>query len=750
MKDPFHGVRCKSEPEAPLYNGGILMDGSAYTQLTSFKTATGVYSSAFLFYNLTESTRYSFSCWVKIGSTNSTVVKARLTSDNKTSNCIGTTIAQSGCWSFLKGGFVLDASSKTSVIYFQNATFTQKSTIISVKGVSLQQFSEEQWNLHQEDSIRQVRPSHLSSYKKEILDISYGLIGSDRPLFMWPAFKGVALQEQTSRSDRSRRIFHLEWFVERFNAAVFENELKWYATEPVRGKVNYTVADMMLEFIHRNQITVRGHNIFWENPKVTPSWVRNLTGDDLRAAVESRIQSLLSRYKGDFVHWDVNNEMLHFDFYEQRLGPNATLDFFRTAMKVDPLATLFMNEFSVVETCEDVESMVDSYILKLKELNDGPEPGLLEGIGLQGHFAKPNIPLMRAVLDKLATLQLPIWLTEVGERYTEMADTFNAFNDDVRSMEESVATASEAKGGGGHRDPGGAKGHKPNHDARRQRQDPAPPPANISCCVCGENHWARDCPKRSNHKGKQVAAVQAAEGEDDDVVELPRMGALSLVNAVRGQPSGDKLRRRELMFVDVILNGRTTRAMIDTGATHNFVAEAEAKRLGLTLEKDARRIKAVNSELRPIAGVAKDVEIAIGPWRGKANLTVGPLDDFGVILGMDFLVSSKATPMPHLWVLSFMDESAPCMVPMCRGKPTKDPTLTALQLCEGVKCWKAKELEEEDLSSGETVKSHVVLKQCPRGPKGVLRLGGMRVRVAEDMHILHTVALVHMLRGARR
>nr|CAD1835790.1 unnamed protein product [Ananas comosus var. bracteatus] len=77
---------------------------------------------------------------------------------------------------------------------------------------------------------------------------------------------------------------------------------------------------------------------------------------------------------------------------------------------------------------------------------------------------------------------------------------------------------------------------------------------------------------------------------------------------------------------------------------------------------------------------------------------------------MDFLVSSKAAPMPHLWVLSFMDESAPCMVPMCRGEP-KDPTLTALQLCEEVKCEKAEELEEEDLSSGETVKSHVVLKQ---------------------------------------
>jgi len=37
----------------------------------------------------------------------------------------------------------------------------------------------------------------------------------------------------------------------------------------------------------------------------------------------------------------------------------------------------------------------------------------MEGIGLEGHFTVPNPPLIRAVLDKLATLKLPIWLTEV-------------------------------------------------------------------------------------------------------------------------------------------------------------------------------------------------------------------------------------------------------------------------------------------------------------------------------------------------
>lgn len=199
--------------------------------------------------------------------------------------------------------------------------------------------------------------------------------------------------------------------MERFNAAVFENELKWYATEPQPGRLNYTFADEMLQFVHAHKILARGHNIFWEDPKYTPAWVRNLAGDELRSAVRSRIESLLSRYKGDFVHWDVSNEMLHFDFYEQRLGPNASVEFFIAAQKADPLATLFMNDFNVVEGCEDVRSTMDSYVARMRDLIRGG--AALAGIGIEGHFDKPDVALMRAVLDKLATLGLPIWLTEI-------------------------------------------------------------------------------------------------------------------------------------------------------------------------------------------------------------------------------------------------------------------------------------------------------------------------------------------------
>ncbi|XP_019428464.1 PREDICTED: uncharacterized protein LOC109336359 isoform X2 [Lupinus angustifolius] len=62
--------------------------------------------------------------------------------------------------------------------------------------------------------------------------------------------------------------------------------------------------------------------------------------------------------------------------------------------------------------CSDVNSTVDAYISSLRELqHDGV---LMVGIGLESHFTVPNISLVRTILDKFATLDLPIWLTEVA------------------------------------------------------------------------------------------------------------------------------------------------------------------------------------------------------------------------------------------------------------------------------------------------------------------------------------------------
>ncbi|KAK3009399.1 hypothetical protein RJ639_014662 [Escallonia herrerae] len=60
-----------------------------------------------------------------------------------------------------------------------------------------------------------------------------------------------------------------------------------------------------------------------------------------------------------------------------------------------------------------------------------------------------------------------------------------------------------------------------------------------------------------------------------------------------------------LMYVDIKVNGKAIRAMVDTGATHNYIFSTEVERLGLTLEKGCGRVKAINSTAQPVAGIAR-------------------------------------------------------------------------------------------------------------------------------------------------
>ncbi|KAL6867458.1 hypothetical protein ACP4OV_015482 [Aristida adscensionis] len=392
------------QPEPALYNGGILKFGNSDDPDGYRTTETGVFSPAFVVYNLNKTTMYTFSCWVKLEGAYSALITARLAPDNAGARCIATVLARSDCWAFVKGGFVLDWPTQTSVIFFQNADKTPMK--ITVASGSLQPFTPEQWSMHQQDTIRKRRKRMATVHVADpqgarVVGASVSVQQTSKDFPIGSAIASTILGNQA----------YQKWFVDRFNAAVFEDELKWYSTEPTSGLLRFDVPDQMLAFVRSHRVMVRGHNIFWENQDATPSWVKGLSGEDLRAAVNARIQNLMTRYRGEFAHWDVNNEMLHYSFYEQRLGPNASMEFFSVAQDADPLATLFMNEYNVVETCDDPFSTVDTYVAKLKELRAGG--AVLEGVGLEGHFSKPNIPLMRAILDKLATLGLPIWFTEI-------------------------------------------------------------------------------------------------------------------------------------------------------------------------------------------------------------------------------------------------------------------------------------------------------------------------------------------------
>ncbi|EFH43072.1 glycosyl hydrolase family 10 protein [Arabidopsis lyrata subsp. lyrata] len=412
LDGPFYDstayTECRAEAEKPLYNGGMLKDQKPSVSGRDSLTGIGArYTPTYILHNLTQNTIYCFSIWVKIeAGAASARVRARLRADNATLNCVGSVTAKHGCWSFLKGGFLLDSPCNQSILFFETSNDDSKIQL-QVASASLQPFTQEQWRNIQDYFINTARKRavtiHVSEENGESVEgaeVTVEQISKDFPI-------GSAISKTILGN-----IPYQEWFVKRFDATVFENELKWYATEPDQGKLNYTLADKMMNFVRANRIIARGHNIFWEDPKYNPNWVRNLSGEDLRSAVNRRIKSLMTRYRGEFVHWDVSNEMLHFDFYESRLGKNASYGFFAAAREIDSLATLFFNDFNVVETCSDEKSTVDEYIARVRELQryDGIR---MDGIGLEGHFTTPNVALMRAIIDKLATLQLPIWLTEI-------------------------------------------------------------------------------------------------------------------------------------------------------------------------------------------------------------------------------------------------------------------------------------------------------------------------------------------------
>ncbi|GJW46075.1 retrovirus-related pol polyprotein from transposon 17.6 [Tanacetum coccineum] len=66
----------------------------------------------------------------------------------------------------------------------------------------------------------------------------------------------------------------------------------------------------------------------------------------------------------------------------------------------------------------------------------------------------------------------------------------------------------------------------------------------------------------------------------------------------------------------------STRVVVDTGATHNFISVDEAKRLGLETTKDSGWIKAANEVAKAISGVARGVKAKIEGWEGEWRSSV--------------------------------------------------------------------------------------------------------------------------------
>ncbi len=196
-----------------------------------------------------------------------------------------------------------------------------------------------------------------------------------------------------------------------FNKAVIENDLKWINWEKDREPGLKAVV-----WLKEHGISTRGHCLVWPGKMNLPQSIRDVLDGDpnaIKKAVESHIVDELSAMRGLCPEWDVVNEPFTNTDLQKILGDGILGDWFRIAASVDPSARLDINDYSILASGGRDTAHQDHYFNTIKSLLDVRAP--LGGIGIQSHFSEDLTPIPRLgeILDRFATLGLPIQITEL-------------------------------------------------------------------------------------------------------------------------------------------------------------------------------------------------------------------------------------------------------------------------------------------------------------------------------------------------
>ncbi|MFC7891762.1 endo-1,4-beta-xylanase [Streptomyces sp. NPDC057381] len=200
-----------------------------------------------------------------------------------------------------------------------------------------------------------------------------------------------------------------------FNSVTAENEMKIDATQPQRGRFDFTAADRVYNWAVQNGKEVRGHTLAWHSQQ--PGWMQSLSGGALRQAMIDHINGVMSHYKGKIAQWDVVNEAFadgssgaRRDSNLQRTGNDWIEVAFRTARAADPEAKLCYNDYNV-ENWNWAKTQAMYAMVR-----DFKQRGVpIDCVGFQSHFnsGSPYNANFRTTLENFAALGVDVAITEL-------------------------------------------------------------------------------------------------------------------------------------------------------------------------------------------------------------------------------------------------------------------------------------------------------------------------------------------------
>lgn len=378
----------------------------SYSCLANDRTGSWSGPSQSLLGLISDGETCSISGWVRIENASSADVKITIKQVDGSGtkyHLISQSTAYDTGWTNLSGFFTLDVNGTLTqlLMYFElpptavNFYVDDASVVVTGSG---------DWETEANDRIEQIRKGDFSitavapnDPNLTIPDVNIQ-VAQTRHHF---AFGSAINRHQMSNTD------YLNFFKDHFEWAVMENASKWYANEPSEDYVTYSDADNIYSFCSTNNITMRGHCVFWAAEGMVQDWVKALSTPELQLAVEDRLDSAVNHFKGKFLHWDINNEMCDNSYFADRLGYSIRPWMFQAAHAIAPNCLLFLNDYNVINW----GSNLSDYKQMAYDLAAQGAP--IHGLGVQCHMTTGfNPATVKARLDSVAEVNLPIWVTE--------------------------------------------------------------------------------------------------------------------------------------------------------------------------------------------------------------------------------------------------------------------------------------------------------------------------------------------------
>lgn len=212
-----------------------------------------------------------------------------------------------------------------------------------------------------------------------------------------------------------------------FDQVTPENAGKWGSVESTRDQMDWAALDEIYQFAEDNGLPFRLHTLVWGQQQ--PAWLAALPPAEQLEELEEWMAALADRY-ANIAFIDVVNEPLHEtpSYAEALGGAGATgydwvLSVFELARGYFPESELHLNDYHIVV----LEQFTAQYLDVIDLLQ---AQGLIDGIGIQGHFLeRAEADVVAANLAQLAATGLPIHVTEFDINLEDDVRHANVYKD---------------------------------------------------------------------------------------------------------------------------------------------------------------------------------------------------------------------------------------------------------------------------------------------------------------------------------